>query len=210
MEQKLIFNGFYRGYKHDPAKGFDNELYQVINISHSKNGPKSGLVIYRPLQRSLVYLLGKHFDHKNLKTWHRRVKQGNELVPRYTLIETVYERFACKQLVKELYGTGEASFFGVEPSAELVKVYERPRPMVANYAARTALLLVAEYGPEGVSDTELVTAIGTIDDVVPMKSERFGITSRDIISNLVKDFYLKDSVEVFTKPGSDELYYRAR
>lgn len=209
-ENKIIFGGFYRGYKHDPKKGFDNELYQVVNIARAKKGPKSGLIIYRPLQRSLVYLQGKNFDYKNFLTWHKPVKEKEQVIPRYVYINTVYEQFACKQLVKELYGTGEASLFGVDPTPELAKEVDRHRPIVANYSARTALLLVAEYGTNGVSETELVTAIDAIDSVVPMKNERFEITAQNIITNLVNDYELKHKVEKFKKPDNDEWFYRKK
>lgn len=209
MEHKLIFGGFYRGYKHNPSKGFDNELYQVINIARSKKGSKTGNVIYRPLQRSLVYLEGKNFDEKNLKTWLTPVKDGAAIIPRYVYIDTIYEQFACKQLVKELYGTGENSFYAVDPSPDLAKPIDRSRPIVANYGARSALFLVKEYGAGGVSDSELIRAIDTIDSVVPMKNDRFEITARNIVTNLLNDFQLKDKVESFKKPGSDEWFYRA-
>lgn len=209
MEHNLIFGGFYRSYKHDSSKGFDNELYQVINIARSKKGPKSGNVIYRPLQRSLVYLEGKNFDEKNLKTWLTPIKDGATTITRYTYIDTVYEQFACKQLVKELYGTGESSLYAVTPTPDLANPVDRPRPIVANYGARTALLLVKEYGAIGVSDSELIRAIDAIDSVVPMKNDRFEITARNIVTNLVNDFQLRDKVESFKKPGSDEWFYRA-
>ncbi len=106
--------GFYYHYKHNPNGGWNNYLYEVLNIGHHteiKDSEESLFVVYRPLYSSaFVYENGKHWDVRPLGMFSERIilpieygGDGQKEVDRFTLITDPELIEKCKKLAEEMY-----------------------------------------------------------------------------------------------------------
>lgn len=104
MEKQLeIFDlipGFYVHYKHDPAKGINDHVYEFLNIGHHteiEGLDESAMVVYQPLyEQAGVYTIGKHWDlrPRTMFLSDKEIENGSS-VKRFKIIED-------KELVKKL------------------------------------------------------------------------------------------------------------
>ena len=111
--RQLVFGGFYRHFKHDPAGKPANYFYQVLNVIHIKDAGLSAIV-YRPLyEHSPVYQAGRGFDGKVADLWFQETPESYGGKIRYGLIESGTPDYdLCAAQVRMLYGSGEASLYG--------------------------------------------------------------------------------------------------
>lgn len=74
-------NGFYRHYKHNPEKGFNDYVYEVIGIAlHSEE--KVYMVAYRPVY-SNTYLAPANFSVRPLDMFMENVEINGKTLPRF-------------------------------------------------------------------------------------------------------------------------------
>lgn len=85
--------GFYRHYKHNPQKGFNDHIYEVIGIAlHSEE--KTYFVAYRPVYIN-KYLSPANFSVRPLAMFLENVEVDGKVLPRF-------EYITDENLVKEL------------------------------------------------------------------------------------------------------------
>jgi hypothetical protein len=90
---KIPNNGFYRHYKHNPEKGFNDYVYEVVGIAlHSEE--KTYLVAYRPIYQN-SYLTPANFSVRPLDMFMENVEVGEKILPRF-------EAITDKNLIEEL------------------------------------------------------------------------------------------------------------
>ncbi len=111
---KSIQTGFYSHYKHDPVVGWNDHLYEVLNVGHHteiEGLNESAMVVYRPLYTSAgVYTDGKHWDVRPFDMFKERIilplefgGDGEKMVDRFTLITDPELIKKCEELAKEMY-----------------------------------------------------------------------------------------------------------
>lgn len=77
-------NGFYRHYKHNPQKGSNDYVYEVIGIAlHSEE--KTYLVAYRPVYVN-TYLAPANFSVRPLTMFLENVEVEGKVLPRFEAI----------------------------------------------------------------------------------------------------------------------------
>lgn len=71
--------GFYRHYKHNPEKGFNDYVYEMIGVAlHSEE--KIYLVAYRPLYKN-TYLTPADFSVRPLDMFMENVEKDGKVIP---------------------------------------------------------------------------------------------------------------------------------
>lgn len=77
--------GFYRHYKHDPSKDWNNYHYEVVGIAwHTELDDH--LVLYRPLYGDSAYLKGADLAARPLAMWVDNVTKDGKTFPRFVQI----------------------------------------------------------------------------------------------------------------------------
>ena len=95
-------NGFYRHYKHNPEKGFNDYVYEVIGIAlHSEE--KVYLVAYRPLYKN-TYLVPANFSVRPLKMFLEDVEINGKIIPRFKHITDEKLIVELRKIKDEMYG----------------------------------------------------------------------------------------------------------
>ena len=95
--------GFYRHYKHDSSKDWNNYHYEVVASAwHTEDG--NHLVIYRPLYGDCAYLGGADYAARPLSMFMDEVTKEGKTFPRFTKVTdaAIIEKLIAKR--KELYG----------------------------------------------------------------------------------------------------------
>jgi hypothetical protein len=78
---KFPEKGFYRHYKHNPEKGFNDYVYEVIGIAlHSEE--KTYMVAYRPVYEN-SYLAPANFSVRPLDMFLEDVEVNGKTLPRF-------------------------------------------------------------------------------------------------------------------------------
>lgn len=97
--------GFYRHYKHNPEKGFNDYVYEVIGVAlHSEE--KVYLVAYRPLYKN-TYLAPANFSVRPLQMFIEDVNNDDKNMPRFEYI-TDKEIILKLEIIKdEMYGKND-------------------------------------------------------------------------------------------------------
>ena len=95
-------NGFYRHYKHNPEKGFNDYVYEVMGIAlHSEE--KVYLVAYRPLYKN-TYLAPADFSVRPLEMFMENVEKDEKTLPRFEFITDEKLIVELKKIRGEMYG----------------------------------------------------------------------------------------------------------
>lgn len=98
--------GFYYHYKHDPKNEVGHYAYEVLNIAHHteiEGWDKNAFVIYRPLYKSGVYELGKHWDARPIKMFLEDVEKDGKKMHRFTKITDQKIISELEKIKKEMY-----------------------------------------------------------------------------------------------------------
>lgn len=86
--------GFYRHYKHNSQKGFNDYVYEVIGIAlHSEE--KTYLVAYRPVYAN-TYLAPANFSVRPLTMFLESVEIDGKILPRF---EAITDKALIEQLI---------------------------------------------------------------------------------------------------------------
>lgn len=95
--------GFYRHYKHDPAKSWNNYHYEVVGIGwHTES--EEHLVLYRPLYGDRSYLEGADVAARPLPMFVGDVEKDGKTFPRFIRVTEPALIEKLTTLRKELYG----------------------------------------------------------------------------------------------------------
>ncbi len=94
--------GFYRHYKHNPEKGFNDYVYEVVGLAlHSEE--KTYFVAYRPVYAN-TYLAPADFSVRPLGMFMENILKDGKEMPRFEKI-TDPELIAKLEKVRdEMYG----------------------------------------------------------------------------------------------------------
>lgn len=95
--------GFYRHYKHDPAKGLNNYHYEVVGTAwHTEF--EDHLVLYRPLYGDRSYLDGADLAARPLSMFLDTVEKEGKTFPRFTRITDLGVIKELEVIRAQMYG----------------------------------------------------------------------------------------------------------
>lgn len=94
-------NGFYRHYKHNTEKGFNDYVYEVIGTAlHSEE--KTYFVVYRPIYKN-TYLTPANFSVRPLEMFLENVEINGKTMPRFEYITDEKLIVKLRKIRDEMY-----------------------------------------------------------------------------------------------------------